>query len=263
MPPSLAPGPWRHSFAFSLIELLVVIAVIGVLAALLLPVLSAAKAKGQQTACVNNLKQLVVCWLMYASDNDTKLAGNLPWQQLVPMDNSNNWALGNMMDPKESTNALLLEQGELFPYTSETALYHCPADLSQTNGVPRVRSYSMNGWLGSSYMNPLGNEPGFQTYVKENAMTVKGTSALWVICDEHELSISGAWFEVTMNDSAPFASFPATRHRHGYNLNFADGHVEHYVLRDPTTRSPLTPVSAQNSDWIRLKQVTSMAWGQQ
>jgi prepilin-type processing-associated H-X9-DG protein len=155
-----------------------------------------------------------------------------------------------------------LQQGILFPYTSETALYHCPSDLTQTNNLPRVRSYSMNGWFGSTYMNASAGESGFQTYLKESGMAAKGTSELWVFMDEHETTIDDAWFEVTMDDSSPFSSFPAMRHSRGYNLNFADGHVEHYALHDPSSQAPSGQVSAQNTDWIKLKQVTTMPWGQ-
>ena len=54
---------------FTLVELLVVIAVIGILAALLFPVLSGAKAKGKRTACLNNLRQINLGIHMYCDDS--------------------------------------------------------------------------------------------------------------------------------------------------------------------------------------------------
>lgn len=57
------------AFAFTLVELLVVIAIIGIMAALLLPALGAAKTKAKRTTCLNNLEQINYAILMYADEN--------------------------------------------------------------------------------------------------------------------------------------------------------------------------------------------------
>jgi prepilin-type processing-associated H-X9-DG protein len=248
--------------------LLVVIAIIAILAALSLPVLAASKAKARQAACANNLKQFATCAIMYADDNGAKFPDNQPLAQDGYTGTSNSWALGNMMIPSQATNSALLKAGELFAYVTQTALYHCPADLSQTNGAPRVRSYSMNGWIGSRYMNTQPGEAGYRTYVQESETAAIGAPNLWLMIDEDVATLDDGFFLVTMNNSEPFASFPALRHRHGYNLNFADGHVEYYALRDPSTQLPgkggaSAQIPAGNTDWTRLKQVTTTTLGPQ
>src|SRR3990172_6538375 len=58
---------------FTLIELLVVIAVIGILAGMIFPVFSAARAKARQAACLSNVRQLCLAVQMYADDHDEVL----------------------------------------------------------------------------------------------------------------------------------------------------------------------------------------------
>ena len=242
--------------AFTLIELLVVIAIIAILVAVLLPALSEAKAKGQKASCMNNLKQLDLASRLYAADNEGRLPVNLPWSLFPPMPNT--WVTGNMKVFDDATNLSRIKQGLLYPYASQPALFHCPADRFKSNGFERVRSYSMNGWTGSRSMET--NEPGsgYRTFVKDTELAASQSSGLWLFIDEHELTIDDGFFLVTMDNSKPFVSRPATRHSKGFNLSFADGHGETYILRRPDSLFPgPIIVAVTNSDWIKLKSVTT------
>src|SRR5678815_4734178 len=146
--PYLQLTPFKPAFnnsgrAFTLIEILVVLAIVSILAGLLLPGLSSAKSRGKKIGCVNNLKQVALGIQMYAADNDGRLPENSPSGH-----GDIGWISGNMKQLDQATNQTLIRQGKLFPYANNIALYHCPADFSQAGKWPRLRSYSMNGWMG-------------------------------------------------------------------------------------------------------------------
>jgi prepilin-type N-terminal cleavage/methylation domain-containing protein/prepilin-type processing-associated H-X9-DG protein len=252
--------------AFTLIELLVVIAIIGILAGLLLPALSRAKAKALQTTCISNFKQLTVCWKMFADDNGGKL---VPVSyNLNGLVNSNAWVRGSMDDDWriyppiypgtfDSTNVNGIKLGSLYSYSQSAGIYHCPSDASQTHGLPRVRSYSLNGWMGGT---TVFGQHEYKVFRREQDIITPAPSAAWVFIDEHEKSINDGWFAVDMVGNRGMLDAPATRHVGSYALSFADGHVEVWRLKDERTRRwSSLPISnsPENSDWRKLRDATT------
>jgi len=258
----------RPVSGFTLVELLVVIAVMAILAALLLPALSGAKSKAQSISCLSNLKQLAVAAQAYTADNRGLFVVNHPTNIPSAMA-TNSWVLGNMQSDYEATNTLFLRLSKFFPYANQLSVFHCPADRS-TTGVdsmsgskphsPRVRSYAMNSWVGSRYMEDYPRPTGYRTFVKDSELGVAGASGIWMIADENEFSIDDGWFLVTMDDSRPFGSFPATRHQRGFGVNYLDGHADVQKLRDPGSvwTSPQVNISSRNEDWVRFKLMTTI-----
>src|SRR5437667_6864154 len=120
VPAASRSHPGNPPSAFTLIELLVVIAIIAILAALLLPGLGRAKSQAKTIACINNLRQLSLAWLMYTEDHNEWLPPNTGYiNPATPRGPS--WVLGWLdnnpdYDWPDNTNILHLKNSLLAPY---------------------------------------------------------------------------------------------------------------------------------------------------
>lgn len=220
---------------FTLIELLVVVAIIGVLASLILPALSAAKAKARTTACASNLRQFGVGFQVYSGDNGDRVPPNDDGQGL-PLGET--WVEGWLGLPgPDCTNTMLLQRSLLWPYVKNLRAWRCPLlpDPSVSGiTMPRVRTISMNIFVGSPT-----NKPGPTIYRRLSQISRPGQ--LLVFVDERADTINDASFSQQFNfdvntpSSWMLRDKPGRDHQKGGNFSFADGHAETHHWRDSRT----------------------------
>ncbi len=245
--PALKPSAlsgWRPQFdrarGFTLIELRGVIAIIGFLAALLLPALSRARNRGQSTACLGNLRQLGVAWVMYADDFAQQLPPNKSARMNgVQQNMPGSWVQGNAQTDTTTAN---VERGVLYPYVPAAAIFRCPADQSVVAGqagLRRTRSYALSAWLNSA-MSGKPNFPEWDTQtfdeMKFRHTSLAEPARVFVFLDKNSdcnddgvFALADAYGYALHPDE--WTDLPAETHIRGCNLAFADGHAEHYHWR--------------------------------
>jgi prepilin-type N-terminal cleavage/methylation domain-containing protein/prepilin-type processing-associated H-X9-DG protein len=254
---------------FTLIELLVVIAIIAILAAITLPALAQAKARAQAIICLNNTKQLLLAWHVYAGDHEDRLPYNLGMSEFGPR-TTLNW-VNNVMTwdlSSDNTNLATITDASLGPYSGTTSIYRCPSDhtLSATQIAAgwdgRIRSYSMNAMIGDA-----GNfsKDGFNTnnpdYVQFFKITqIPQPTEIFVFLDEHPDSINDGYF-LERDYYSEWHDLPATYHNGVTSFSFADGHSQlHRWMQSGTYRPPLPDAAnlpillsggqKQDLDWV-------------
>jgi prepilin-type N-terminal cleavage/methylation domain-containing protein/prepilin-type processing-associated H-X9-DG protein len=292
---SRLPGVGRAGRAFTLIELLVVIAIIAILAAMLLPVLSRAKLRAQEIRCLNDQKQLILAWVMYASDYNDGCAGNYwvneqKWLSVVPQDQ--NWLsgwlgadgsggdgnAGGAGGPDNTNTDLLINpvHASLGGYTKNPVIYLCPASqvlAPVTSGGPHTyqlcRSVSMSCWMGYTNGPPGGeaawNGGSYLTFGKTGNIRSISPSDLFVFMEERAESIDDGSFETqegALTGNMTVANWPTDYHNGAATVAFADGHAEaHKWLTSPFLQPQQIMVTTKwGAQTILPSQMQDLAW---
>jgi len=234
----------KSTRGFTLIELLVVIAIIAILMGILMPALNRAREQGRRAVCLGTLKQLTLCWIMYADANDDKLVNGeagVPytgrssvhakepewvgrcWRVDYGSPTSPQWPIEGPTGQKAA-----IMGGSMWPYVRNFGAYACPTGIrgemlnynlmDGVNGMPRTGTN--NGAVGTIGPN------GKKLWVKTRSEVYEPTYRL-VFIDEGASTPDS--FAVNWSSSVTtWWDNPSTRHGDGTVVSFVDGHVEHH-----------------------------------
>jgi len=240
-------GSQGNQFGFTLIELLVVIAIIAILAGMLLPALSKAKAKAAQSYCINNLKQLGYGMTMYLNDNRDEFPGTASRNTYgFHVEDWIYWRTNTKAYPPVEKSPIAAHIGSV-----SSNLFKCPADRDNTerrlqndaNG-PYIYSYSLN-----SHDLVNGRSPGMASIFDGavnaavphlfRASAIVSPASKIMLAEEQtshkaseSIDVGGSSSIINDGRWVPPGDFVTTRHNKKGDVNFADGHAANFKPKD-------------------------------
>jgi prepilin-type N-terminal cleavage/methylation domain-containing protein/prepilin-type processing-associated H-X9-DG protein len=238
---------------FTLIELLVVISIISMLMSIMLPGLSHSRELGRRVVCLSNMRSLSFAWMLYAQENDDFICSSGTGYNDDASDY--NWVADGPDQPGNTVGGTqqAIKEGVLYRYIETVKIYKCKSDKTAL-----VRSYSISNTMGG-YNCGCGN----MTTPFTGTAQITAPSERMVFIDADSVLPDGGikWImdgfkpatdtaiDTAMWDTWYMQSNNLTgRHGDGYNLSFADGHVDHRNLKDELTLSSIVTWSFSQNE---------------
>lgn len=245
----------RNSKGFTLIELLMVISISVLLLALLIPVLRAAKERGQRAVCLSNLKQLTLAWTAYAEEHDGKLVSGSPFRWGYRSEPGKpgfievkGWA-GRAFLPRNSQHRAVLlahpDKGALWPWIKDIDIYRC-ARARKGHALTYATVVSANGsqvegtfipYSGGRELNKIGKREG-GTMLRLTRLTDimnPGAGQRAVFLDYGQMPAGNNFYVHYLYPRWKWHSAPPIHHNGGMTLSMADGHAEYWKWKGHET----------------------------
>jgi prepilin-type N-terminal cleavage/methylation domain-containing protein/prepilin-type processing-associated H-X9-DG protein len=211
----------RKARAFTLIELLVVIAIIAILMAILMPALNRVREQGKRASCINNCKQMVLAWNMYADEYDGKIINGNTSTGSYNKDGTC-WVYWPGQNASEQQQIKGITDGLMYLYCPNVKLYKCPTGIRG-----EVVTYAI-----VDAMNGYDAIPGAEGQIVKSRMQIRRPGERVVFIDEGRLSPASwtIWY-----DQERWWDQITARHGDGTNFSFVDGHADYWKWKDPRT----------------------------
>jgi len=242
----------RKRYGFTLIELLVVIAIIAILAAILFPVFAQAREKARGAACLSNLKQLGLAWMMYAQDYDEKFpfaapGGDAQWGRCSDMKDRGSFGgwVGNL----------------LIPYTKNVQIYECPSNKNM-----HAVNYGNNNecWKQTTYPIPYRYVSYGYNYVSLDGKGIANISrpaellaiydaiSAWTDCNYAQKGSCGIWAQRDIPAFLTKLGIPLHPQMQPPSTTWVGDYVSHVAPHNNTVNYMFADGHAKASRWDRL-----------